>query len=88
MSPFREPYDPATDDSGTHRMVRRVYEHFAVGAIETLLLPRMMSRGDLDRFVKMENFKVLDEALAKGRGAGTTCRRSRARSRIRSWTPT
>jgi KDO2-lipid IV(A) lauroyltransferase len=52
-----------------HRMVRRVYEHFAVGAIETLLLPRMMSRGDLDRFVKMENFQVLDEALAKGRGA-------------------
>src|SRR5687767_7277497 len=29
-----------------HRLVRRVYEHFAVGAIETLLLPRMVSRGD------------------------------------------
>ena len=51
-----------------HRLVRRVYEHFAVGAIETLLIPRMISRGDLDRVVKMENFHILDEALAKGRG--------------------
>jgi len=52
-----------------HRLVRRVYEHFAVGAIETLLIPRMMSRGDLDRIVKLENFHLLDEALAKGKGA-------------------
>lgn len=52
-----------------HRLVRRVYEHFAVGAIETLLIPRMMSRGDLDRIVKLENFNLLDEALARGRGA-------------------
>ena len=52
-----------------HRLVRRVYEHFAVGAIETLLIPRMVSRGDLFRFVKLENFHLLDEALAKGRGA-------------------
>jgi KDO2-lipid IV(A) lauroyltransferase len=52
-----------------HRLVRRVYEHFAVGAIETLLIPRMTTRGDLDRFVKLENFHLLDEALAKGRGA-------------------
>jgi KDO2-lipid IV(A) lauroyltransferase len=52
-----------------HRLVRRVYEHFAVGAIETLLIPRMVSRGDLDRFVKLEDFHLLDEALAKGRGA-------------------
>jgi KDO2-lipid IV(A) lauroyltransferase len=51
-----------------HRLVRRVYEHFAVGAIETLLIPRMTSRGDLERIVKMENFQLLDEALAKGRG--------------------
>ncbi|HZL70811.1 MAG TPA: lysophospholipid acyltransferase family protein, partial [Planctomycetota bacterium] len=51
-----------------HRLVRRVYEHFAVGAIETLLIPRMMARGDLDRIVKLENFHLLDEALAKGRG--------------------
>jgi KDO2-lipid IV(A) lauroyltransferase len=52
-----------------HRLVRRVYEHFAVGAIETLLIPRIMSRGDLERLVKFENFHLLDEALAKGRGA-------------------
>jgi KDO2-lipid IV(A) lauroyltransferase len=52
-----------------HRLVRRVYEHFAVGAIETLLIPRMMSRGDLDRIVKLEDFHHLDAALAKGRGA-------------------
>jgi len=52
-----------------HRLVRRVYEHFAVGAIETLLMPRMMTRGDLDRFAKFEGFHLLDEALAKGRGA-------------------
>lgn len=51
-----------------HRLVRRVYEHFAVGAIETLLIPRMTTRGDLDRFVKLENFHLVDEALAKGRG--------------------
>lgn len=56
-------------DRDVHRLVRRVYEHFAVGAIETLLIPRMVSRGDLDRFVKLENFHLLDEALAKGRGA-------------------
>jgi KDO2-lipid IV(A) lauroyltransferase len=52
-----------------HRLVRRVYEHFAVGAIETLLLPRMVLRGDLDRVVKLENFHLLDEALSRGRGA-------------------
>ena len=52
-----------------HRLVRRVYEHFAVGAIETLLIPRMMLRGDLDRVVKLENFDLLDAALARGRGA-------------------
>lgn len=52
-----------------HRLVRRVYEHFAVGAIETLLIPRMMSRGDLDRIVKLEDFHLLDEALARGKGA-------------------
>jgi Kdo2-lipid IVA lauroyltransferase/acyltransferase len=56
-------------EKDVHRLVRRVYEHFAVGAIETLLIPRMMSRGDLDRIVKLENFHLLDEALAKGKGA-------------------
>ena len=40
-----------------------------MGAIETLLIPRMMSRGDLDRIVQLENFHLLDDALAKGKGA-------------------
>jgi len=56
-------------DREVHRLVRRVYEHFAVGAIETLLMPRMMTRGDLDKIARFEGLQLIDDALAKGRGA-------------------
>ncbi|MBI4565478.1 MAG: lysophospholipid acyltransferase family protein [Planctomycetes bacterium] len=59
--------------SEIHRLVRRVYEHLGISAVETLLIPRLMARDRLSRYVKLENFQIFDKALAEGRGVIVVC---------------
>lgn len=59
------PRDPAE----IHRLVRRVYEHFGIAAAETLLAARLVQRGELGRWVRLENEGIVHEALKAGRGA-------------------
>lgn len=51
-----------------YNLVRKVYEHIGIGVIENLFLPRIMRKGNLDKFVKLENFAIFDKLLAEGKG--------------------
>ncbi|HTF55795.1 MAG TPA: lysophospholipid acyltransferase family protein, partial [Planctomycetota bacterium] len=55
------------------RLVLGVYEHFAMSAVETYLIPRMIRRREFARQVERVDWHHMDEALAKGRGAIMAC---------------
>jgi KDO2-lipid IV(A) lauroyltransferase len=49
--------------------IRRVYKHMGLGLVEMLMMPRLMMRHEISRLVKLENFGILRDPFAKGRGA-------------------
>jgi Kdo2-lipid IVA lauroyltransferase/acyltransferase len=50
------------------RMIRRVYREIGLGAVEMLMLPRMLQYQRFSRFVTLRNFDVFDRELARGKG--------------------
>jgi KDO2-lipid IV(A) lauroyltransferase len=54
------------------RFIRRVYRHIALGFVEMLMIPRLMQRHALERYVKLEGFEALKGLLAPGRGVIAT----------------
>lgn len=54
---------------GADGFLGRVYEHVGLGLVELLMAPKLLAVGGLGRWVRLERFHVLDEALRRGRGA-------------------
>jgi KDO2-lipid IV(A) lauroyltransferase len=48
--------------------IDRVYDHIGLGFVEMLMIPRLMQRHAVERYVKLERFHVVDEALRNGKG--------------------
>ncbi len=49
--------------------VDRVYRHIALGFVEMLMIPRLMQRHEVSRYVKLERTEALDRVLREGKGA-------------------
>jgi KDO2-lipid IV(A) lauroyltransferase len=48
--------------------IEKVYEHIGLSFVEMLMLPRLMSRGELSRYVRLERFQIVQSLLREGRG--------------------
>jgi KDO2-lipid IV(A) lauroyltransferase len=48
--------------------IDRVYEHIGLGFVEMLMIPRLMERHQVAKFVKLERFHSVPEVLSIGRG--------------------
>jgi KDO2-lipid IV(A) lauroyltransferase len=49
------------------RLARDVFRHFAVAGVDAIRIPQMIEKG-MDHFVTAENFHIIDNALAEGKG--------------------
>jgi len=48
--------------------IGRVYQHVALGVVEMLMLPRLMTRQAVSRYVNLVHYDVFDRVLKEGRG--------------------
>lgn len=49
------------------RLARNVFRHFAVAGVDAIRIPQLIEKG-MDSFVTAENFHIIDNALAEGKG--------------------
>ncbi len=56
------------DERQARRLARKVFEHLGLMTVETLLIPKRMARGELERCIELEGFEHLDAALKRGKG--------------------
>lgn len=48
--------------------IDRVYDHIGLGFVEMLMIPRLMQRHAVERYVRLERFEVIDRVLRDGKG--------------------
>lgn len=48
--------------------IDRVYDHIGLGFVEMLMIPRLMQRHAVERYVRLERFEIIDRALRDGKG--------------------
>jgi KDO2-lipid IV(A) lauroyltransferase len=53
---------------GIPAFIERVYGHIGLGFVEMLMIPRLMERHALERFVLLERFEVFRRGLDEGKG--------------------
>jgi KDO2-lipid IV(A) lauroyltransferase len=57
---------------GTADFIARVYDHIGLGFVEMLMIPRLMQRHAVERYVKLERFEEIDRLLREGKGVIVT----------------
>ena len=53
---------------GIPAFIDRLYEHMGLGFVEMLMVPRLMERHEISRYVKFERFDIIDRLLREGKG--------------------
>lgn len=48
--------------------IDRVYGHIGLGFVEMLMIPRLMQRHEVSKYVSLERFEVFDRCLREGKG--------------------
>lgn len=48
--------------------ISRVYQHVGLGFVEMLMIPRLMKRHEVSRYVKLVRYDVFDRCVKEGRG--------------------
>jgi KDO2-lipid IV(A) lauroyltransferase len=60
---------PGLDQAEVDRIARASYAHLGRTTVETALLPRLGPKGILELFASDGNWSLIDQAIAKGKGA-------------------
>ncbi|HYE97372.1 MAG TPA: lysophospholipid acyltransferase family protein, partial [Planctomycetota bacterium] len=50
------------------RFIRKVYDHLGLSFVEMLMLPRLMQRHAIERYVRLERFHVVDQVWKENKG--------------------
>jgi KDO2-lipid IV(A) lauroyltransferase len=67
LANLREAFGNEKTDAEIRAIARRVFENLAMVAVEMVNFPRI-NPSNIDRYVRMENARVVDEAFRAGRG--------------------
>ena len=69
MDNLAHAYGDELTPKARRRLVRRVFQHFAMLVPEVAKLPQLVTRDSLSECFEFENFDAIDRALALGKGA-------------------